>query len=229
MSRERQAARRRARLERWCARLAEARERARLGAAEAGDQSRGREPLLHRHAATGARRRDHEPEPAQVGGREARVVEDAEPDRLEGGEGDRARSSSSWSSAAPARSAPSGREAHEAASAPARTSMLPTWKNGSGVQKRSSGPRPSRSANRSPSAMIAEVAVDAALRVRGRARRCRASARRRRPEPRPAPQRLGGVDGGGPRGELGVVRARRRRGTSPARRPPRAAPRRQGR
>ena len=33
--------------------------------------------------------------------------------------------------------------------------MLPTWKNGSGVQKRSSGPRPSRSAIRSPSAMIA--------------------------------------------------------------------------
>ena len=66
------------------------------------------------------------------------------------------RSCSSWSSAAPGSKCAICSDAHSAARAPARIAMLPTWKKGSGVQKRSPGRRPSRSAIRSPSATIAE-------------------------------------------------------------------------
>ena len=71
--------------------------------------------------------------------------------------------------------------------------MPPTWKNGSGVQKRSPRRSASRSAIRSPSATIARVAVDAALRVAPSCRTCRASARRRRRRRRSA--RAATVDG----------------------------------
>ena len=83
------AARRHACLER-VVRLAQAGERARLGAAEARDLRRVRQALLHRDQRRRHADVDHEPDPAQVGSREAGVVEHAEPDRLEGGEGDRA-------------------------------------------------------------------------------------------------------------------------------------------
>ena len=122
-------------------RLAEAGERARLGAAEARD-------LRRASGAAPASRASEGGTPTLITSRirlrsavgEARVVEHSEPDRLEGGERDRAALLLELvERRRPARSAPSAARRTRPTSAPARIAMLPTWKNGSGVQKRSLG------------------------------------------------------------------------------------------